>query len=92
MRRPLVPRRLRNLAPKRPPPLADRLGWGTHMAILAALVVNLWVGGDFIEARLGHVARSVFEIAMIGAWLVLVVGMRWWGDRNGDRGGGGSRR
>ena len=89
MRRSLVPRRLRDLAPKRPPPLADRLGWGAHAAILAALAINLWVGGDLIEARLGYVARSVFEIAMIGAWLVLVVGMRWWGDRRPPEDGDG---
>ena len=88
MRLPLVPRRLRNLAPKRPPSFADRLGWGAHAAILAALAINLWVGGDLIEARLGHVARSVFEIALIGAWLVLVVGMRWWGDRTNGSGSG----
>ena len=51
-------------------------GWGAHAAILVALVVNLWVGGDLVEAWLGHAARSVFELALLGAWLVLVVGMR----------------
>ena len=61
-----------------------------HAAILVALVVNLWVGGDLVEARFGHAVRSAFELALIGAWLVLVVGMRvplpWRGDRE-DREG-----
>ena len=81
MRMPSVLRPLRRLAPKRRPTLAERLGWGAHLAILCALAVDLWVGGYFVEDRFGHFARSVFEIALIGAWLVLVVGMRWWGDR-----------
>jgi hypothetical protein len=82
MRRPSIPRALRARRPR----LADRLGWGAHALILAALVVDLWVGGAFIEARFGHAPRAVFEIALIGAWLILVVGMRWWGDRTNDRG------
>ena len=57
------------------------LGWGTHVAIFLALVVNLWFGGDIVEAwlggaRLAHIARSVLEIALIGGWLILVIGMR----------------
>ena len=59
----------------------SELGFGTHLAIFLALVVNLWFGGDIVEvwlggARLAHVVRSVLEIALIGAWLILVVGMR----------------
>ena len=91
MRRPSLPAALKRLVSRRPPLLAERLGWGAHTAILAALAVNLWVGGDLVEARLGHGARSVFEIALIGAWLVLVVGMRWWRGRDAD-GEGGDRR
>ena len=52
------------------------LGWAAHAAIFLALVVNLWFGGDLIEARLGHVVRVGFELVLIGAWLILVVGMR----------------
>ena len=51
-------------------------GRGVHAAIFVALLVNLWVGGDLVEAWLGHVVRNLFELALIGAWLVLVVGMR----------------
>ena len=54
----------------------SELGFGTHLAIFLALVVNLWFGGDLVEARLGHVVRSALEIALIGAWLILVIGMR----------------
>jgi len=52
------------------------LGWGTHAAIFVALIVNLWFGGDYIEAWFGHLVRSVLEIVLIGAWLILVIGMR----------------
>lgn len=54
----------------------SELGWGMHAAILVALVVNLWFGGDIVEARFGHVVRSALELALIGGWLILVVGMR----------------
>jgi hypothetical protein len=47
-----------------------------HALILAALVVNLWVGGAYIEAWFGHGVRAVAELALILAWLTLVVGMR----------------
>ena len=73
------------------------LGWATHAAILLALVVNLWFGGDVLEAwlggaRLGHVVRSAFELALIGAWLVLVVGMRVPWKRRAPDDGEGDRR
>ncbi len=59
----------------------SELGWAAQAGILLALVVNLWIGGDLVEswlggARFAHIARSVLEIALIGAWLILVVGMR----------------
>lgn len=56
--------------------LVTGLGWAAHLAIFFALVVNLWFGGDLIEAWLGHLVRVGFELVLIGAWLVLVVGMR----------------
>jgi hypothetical protein len=52
------------------------LAWHWHAAIFVALVVNLWFGGDLIEAWLGHGARSVAELTLIVAWLTLVIGMR----------------
>ncbi|MFA7249648.1 MAG: hypothetical protein WC273_08450 [Dehalococcoidia bacterium] len=64
----------------------NQLGWGAHACVLLALVVNLWFGGDLVEAWLGHLARSAIEILLIGAWLVLVVGIRapWlWRSREG---------
>ena len=56
-------------------------GFGTHLAVFLALVVNLWFGGDLVEGALewtgwGHVIRSALEITLIGAWLILVIGMR----------------
>ena len=47
-----------------------------HAVILVALVVNLWVGGDYIEAWLGHAARAAFELALILGWMTLIIGMR----------------
>jgi hypothetical protein len=44
-----------------------------HVLVLAALVVNLWVGGDLIEAWAGHMARSGFEAVLILGYLVLVL-------------------
>lgn len=47
-----------------------------HAVILVALVVNLWVGGDYIEAWFGHGWRAAFELALIFGWMTLIVGMR----------------
>ena len=47
-----------------------------HAAILAALVINLWFGGDLVEAWAGHTARTFFELALILGWMTLVLGMR----------------
>ncbi|MCK9485657.1 MAG: hypothetical protein M0R73_02995 [Dehalococcoidia bacterium] len=52
------------------------IGWGMHSVILVAVVINLWVGGDYIEQWFGHGWRSVFELLLILGWLTLVVGMR----------------
>lgn len=46
-----------------------------HVLVLAALVVNLWVGGDLIEVWAGHAARSGFEVILILGYLVLVLQM-----------------
>ena len=29
------------------------MGWPRHLVIFAALLVNLWVGGDLVEALAG---------------------------------------
>ncbi len=57
------------------------LGWAAHAAIFLALVVNLWFGGDLIEAwlgntGLGHAVRVGFELVLIGAWLLPVARLR----------------
>ncbi len=52
------------------------IGWGKHAVILVAMVINLWVGGDYIESWFGHGARSAFELLLILGWLTLIVGMR----------------
>lgn len=46
-----------------------------HAVILAALVVNLWVGGDFVEMWLGHAVRSGFELVLILGYMVLILGI-----------------
>lgn len=53
-----------------------QLGWGTHAAVVVALVINLWVGGDYIESWFGHGWRSAFELTLILGWLTVIVGMR----------------
>ncbi|MBM3138676.1 MAG: hypothetical protein FJZ92_00310 [Chloroflexi bacterium] len=50
-------------------------GLGTHLLVLAALVVNLWVGGDLFEAWAGRGARHLFELALILGYLWLVLGI-----------------
>jgi hypothetical protein len=49
------------------------VGLGRHLLVLAALVVNLWVGGDLVEAWAGHIARAVFEVVLILGYLALVL-------------------
>ncbi len=51
------------------------LGLGRHLLVLMALVVNLWIGGDLVEAWLGHYARGGFELAVIFGYLWLVLGL-----------------
>ncbi len=47
-----------------------------HVVVLLALVVNLWVGGDLVEAWAGHLVRAAFEVVLILGYLVLVLGQR----------------
>ena len=47
-----------------------------HLLAMVALVVNLWVGGDFIEAWAGGGARTAFELLLILGYMVIVLGMR----------------
>lgn len=44
-----------------------------HLLVLAALVVNLWVGGELVEAWAGHLARAGFEAVLILGYVVLVL-------------------
>ena len=54
----------------------SQISWGKHALILAALFVNLWVGGDLVEIWLGRGARGVFEGTLILGYLMLIIGMR----------------
>lgn len=56
--------------------MGSRLAW--QLVAFAALVVNLWIGGDYVEAWFGHIARAAFEIALIVAYVVLVLGSAAW--------------
>ena len=51
------------------------MGLWRHLLVFAALVVNLWVGGDIIDAVAGVVARTAFELALITGYLVFVIGL-----------------
>jgi len=61
----------------------ERIGPATHLLVLAALVVNLWVGGDLVEGWAGHLARAAFEVALIAGYVVLVLGFRVRGRQDG---------
>jgi hypothetical protein len=49
------------------------VGLGRHLLVLTALIVNLWIGGDLVEAWAGHLVRSIFEGALIFGYLALVL-------------------
>ena len=47
-----------------------------HLVIFVALVVNLWLAGDVVEAWLGHYVRGAFEMTLIFGYMWFIVGMR----------------
>jgi hypothetical protein len=49
------------------------MGFGRHLLVLGALAVNLWIGGDLVEAWVGQYARVGFELALIFGYLLLVL-------------------
>ncbi len=51
------------------------MGWPRHLVIFAALIVNLWLGGDLVEALGGRYARGAFEVLLILGYLWFVVGL-----------------
>ena len=54
----------------------SEVGLLKHLAIFIALIVNLWFGGDLVQAWAGHTARTVMECTLILGWMTLVLGMR----------------
>lgn len=52
------------------------LSLGTHLAALGALVLNLWLAGDVVEAIAGHYVRGGFEMLLILGYAVFVLGVR----------------
>ena len=56
-------------------PEARRLSLMAHLLIFGALVVNLWIGGDLIEAWAGAVVRTAFEALLILAYAWFVLGV-----------------
>ncbi|MEZ4554268.1 MAG: hypothetical protein R3B59_10225 [Dehalococcoidia bacterium] len=66
------------------------MGFGKHLLVLTALVVNLWLGGNLIEQWAGHAVRSGFEGALILgylAWVLRFGGFRGRGSGAGSDGG-----
>lgn len=51
------------------------IGITKHLVIFTALIINLWIGGDLIEAWLGHGVRTGFELVMILGYMVLILGI-----------------
>ena len=70
------------------------VGLWRHLVVFAALIVNLWVGGDLVEALAGHYTRGLFELLLIFGYLWFVVGLSEWLRRspNEERPPGGDRR
>lgn len=67
-----------------------------HVLAIVALGVNLWIGGELIYEWVGPVGRTVFEMTLIFAYMVIVLGMgapfRFWerpgsGEDDQDQGG-----
>ena len=52
------------------------MGLWRHLLVFAALIVNLWVGGDIVEEIAGPVARGAFELLLILGYLWFVIGLR----------------
>ena len=52
------------------------MGLWRHLVVFAALIVNLWAGGDLLEAFAGIYARGLFELLLIFGYLWFVVGIR----------------
>lgn len=51
------------------------IGFGKHMLIFVAVVINLWVGGDYIGLWFGRLARTAFEMVLILGYMVLILGI-----------------
>lgn len=64
------------------------IGITRHIVVFVALVINLWVGGDLIEAWVGTTWRTAFELTLILGWMTIIVGMRaplpWRRSKSGD--------
>jgi hypothetical protein len=61
-----------------------------HLVVIAALAVNLWLGGDLVEARAGSAARHLAELFVILGYLWFVLEMRVplpWARRAGEASG-----
>ena len=52
------------------------IGLGTHLLIFAALIVNLWLGGDLVERATNHQLRGLFEAVVILGYVWFVLGMQ----------------
>jgi hypothetical protein len=53
------------------------LGLFGHLAVFTALTVNLWLGGDFVEAWAGSGARHLAELLLLLGYFWLVLGPVW---------------
>jgi hypothetical protein len=58
------------------PTSVNDIGITRHIVVFVALVINLWVGGDLIEAWAGTTWRTAFELTLILGWMTIIVGMR----------------
>jgi len=54
----------------------NEISYAKHALIVAALIINLWFGGDLVQEFVGGFARTVFEITLILGWMTLILGMR----------------
>ncbi|MSQ36629.1 MAG: hypothetical protein EXR63_05790 [Dehalococcoidia bacterium] len=52
------------------------MGFGRHLLVLGALIVNLWLGGELVEALAGRAARDGFELLLMLGYALLVLRVR----------------
>lgn len=46
-----------------------------HLAILAVLGLDLWLGGAMVDDMFGSIANRAFEVVLLAGYLLFVLGI-----------------